>query len=243
MRTRPQRLPAALAAGLAATALVSACSSGVPAGAPPSPAPVTAVPPVAAPAAAPGPDAAELDAHRPGDDAFWDTLRLEGAMVVQPPALRTLGTRSTVTVLARVVDVRRSRVLHGTDVIAVVLQPQRVLAGRLRAAGPLRVETLSLGPTPTARRVAALRAALPKGLSVWYLRWQGTPPATTKPGAPPLQLPTDPDLYGLTHPFAVVTQGRSSAATPLAEADAPAVGFVREVRAQRTLSGFLRRFS
>jgi hypothetical protein len=186
-------------------------------------------------------DAAELDAHDPADARFFGALQLEGASIVRPPSLAVLEGRSTVAVLATVVDVRPSRVLHGTGVLAVVLRPQQVISGRLQAAGDIRVETLSLGPRSPGSQAAGLRAALPRGTFLWFLRWQGAPLPATKPGAPAIQGSSDPHLYALSHPYAVVGQGSRGVVALLAEKDSPAVGFLRELRPYRTMSSLVRR--
>jgi hypothetical protein len=114
----------------------------------------------------------------------------------------------------------------------------------LQAAGDVRVEVLSLGSQTMVEQAAQLRAGLPRGLSVWFLRWQGAVPRSTKPNAPPPgPLPTDPHLYGLTHPYAVFVQGKDGVLAPISEADSPVVGFLREIRTYRTLSSFARALS
>jgi hypothetical protein len=248
LRTAPPPVPFRLLAALVTGgALVAACG-----GSPAAPrsdaasasAAAAATPPAPAAQQAPLPSAAELDAYRPADLSFYRALQLEGAAVVRPQSLPELQKQSTVVVLARVVGAEQSRVVHGTSVLAVVLRPQRVLGGRLQADGDLRVETLGLGPQTPEQQVAELRAGLPQGLAVWFLRWQGTPPPRTKPNSPPPgPLPTDPHLYAMTHAYAVLVQGKGAVVAPLAGDDGGPVGFLADIRAYRTMSGLVHRLA
>jgi hypothetical protein len=139
-----------------------------------------------------------------------------------------------VVVVASVIDVQSGGSARGgsTPLVIVTLKPNVVLHGALVAAGqPIKVPFLGAGDSP----VQALRSHLPTGQSLWFLRWQGSPPLVSKPGAPST-VPAPPDEYALTHAYAVLAQGSEHVDTPLVEADAPDVGFVAEVRRMRSLS-------
>lgn len=85
------------------------------------------------------PSAAELDNYRPGDLAFFNELKLHGALTFAPPAdLAVAARQSTAVVVADVVDVRHTRTIVGdtpsdqVPKIGVVLRPVEVLHGKLR---------------------------------------------------------------------------------------------------------------
>jgi len=183
------------------------------------------------------PLAPQLDAYDPANQTFFAALRPGGqaGSVLRPPGtLRALRDRSTVVVVASVIDVQSGGSGPGasTPLVIVTLKPNVVLHGALVAAGqPIKVPFLGGGDSP----VQALRSHLPTGQSLWFLRWQGSPPLVSKPGAPSA-VPAPPDEYALTHAYAVLTQGPEHVDTPLVEADAPDDGFVAEVRRMRSLS-------
>ena len=100
----------------------------------------------------------------------------------------------------------------------------------------IRVPALGFGDGSAQEQVTALRASLPRGQSVWFLRWQGNVGPPTKPNAPTFQVPSEPDLYALTHAYGVLVQGATHVVAPLAEADVARVGFLGEAELHATVS-------
>jgi hypothetical protein len=193
-------------------------------------------PPSTVAVASPTTQTPALDVYRAADAAFFGALRSDtaGVSVTAPPAtLRDLRARSTVVVLASVVDVQPSGEVGVTPMVTVTLNPRAVLFGALEAPGQtIRVPFLGLGDAPA----ADLGATLPSGQSVWFLRWQGAEPIVSKPGAGPVPSGVPQDLYALTHAFGVLMQGKAHVETPLQSSDTPSTGFLAEVGRIPTLS-------
>ncbi len=182
------------------------------------------------------PRAPQLDAYDPADEAFFAALRPggQGASVLRPPAtLRALRDRSTVVVVASVIDVQSGGSAGGpTPLVMVTLKPNDVLHGGLVVPGqPIKVPFIGTGDAA----VQTLRSQLPAGQSLWFLRWRGSPPLVSKPGAPSA-VPAPTDEYALTHAYAVLAQGPEHVDTPLVGTDTPDDGFVAEARRIRSLS-------
>lgn len=55
--------------------------------------------------------------------------------------------------------------------------------------------------------LAAMRASLPEGLAVWFLRWQGEPAPSRKPGVPSVDPVADLTRYITVHPTIVFAAG------------------------------------
>lgn len=184
---------------------------------------------------------ATLDVFRSSDLAFFERLTPRGAIVAKPQAsLRVLSSESSVTVVASVVDVRASAVAASTPILEIVLRPERIIKGQLQAASDvIRVPALGFGDGTAQEQVTALRTSLPQGQSVWFLRWQGNVGLPTKPNAPTFQVPSEPDLYALTHAYGVLVQGATHVVAPLADADVARLGFVGEAELLATISDAL----
>jgi hypothetical protein len=151
----------------------------------------------------------DLDAHRQTDVAFFSQLRLRSGAIRQPPATLDEATqKATAVVLADVASVAPTRMVHDVQMLGVTLRPVEILSGALRTdpQSPVVVEMIGSAAATDAGKLAGLNAALPKGRSVWFLRWQGEPPETVKPGAP-TDGPEDSRLYGLVSIIGVFVQG------------------------------------
>jgi hypothetical protein len=137
------------------------------------------------------------------DLSFFEPLRPpESALLKrQPPSLRNAYQEATATVLAQVADVRPGRLLHDLQWIDVELDVVDVLEGALQPElGIVVVEFPgAFLPDSDDRAVEKMRSDLPKGASVWLLRWEGAPPPAPKPGAPK-STSIDPTRYVIVHP-------------------------------------------
>jgi hypothetical protein len=117
--------------------------------------------------------------------AFYESLRLEGALLAPPPADVPAATEaSTAVVVAQIKDVATERVIGDLQTTGIHLRVVEVLSGELRPelGGKVIVEHPLGDPKVAEQQVNALRATLPKGEAVWFLRWQGDKAPVTKPG-------------------------------------------------------------
>jgi hypothetical protein len=152
-----------------------------------------------------------IDRYDPRDLTFYRQFRWGDAIeLARPPKdLRAAVQKSTAVVLAQIVDVRGTRNVGEPpiEMSAFVLRPVDVISGRLRPelAGVVEVEFYGLPTDPAG--LAAMRASLPEGLAVWFLRWQGEPAPNPKPGAPPASAAADLTRYTTVHPAMVFTAG------------------------------------
>ncbi|MBB4773915.1 hypothetical protein [Actinomadura livida] len=135
---------------------------------------------------------AGLDTHHPENAAFFERFRMPNALLVGPPENLAAGAdAATAVIVAEVADVRRTRVVGPPEarvpMTGVVLRPVETLHGKLRPElKDVVVEFPGEATVDSPDSIAALRASLPQGKAVWFLRWQGTPPPTSKPGAGPI---------------------------------------------------------
>lgn len=151
-----------------------------------------------------------IDRYDPRDLTFYQRFRWDAVTLVSPPKdLQTAVQDSTAIVLAQIVDVRRTRNVGepSIEMSAFVLRPVEVISGRLRPdlGGVVEVEFYGLPTDPAG--LAAMRARLPKGLAVWFLRWQGEPAPSPKPGAPSVSAAADLTRYTTVHPTMVFVPG------------------------------------
>ena len=168
----------------------------------------------------PAVDAASLDRHRPSDLRFFDALRMDGALLTRPPAdVRAAAQQSTVVVLARMRDITPVRVVGGLQMGGIDLEVLETLSGNQRPelVGKVIVEFPLGDPSRADESVAALRAALPVGEGIWFLRWQGDKAPVTKPEVTVNTDPSDPRFYGLIHMYAMFMQGSGKVVNPLGE--------------------------
>ena len=184
--------------------------------------------------------ATDIDAYIATDAAFFAQLGVgEGALLARPPAtLRDATQESTAVVTARVGDVQPSRTVGGMALLGVELVDLTIVSGALEepAAPSVIVEFVSLGPANVGEKAASMRAQRPQGMSLWFLRWHGTPPPSRKPDAPPWPAPEsfDPRLYGLVHLYGVLIQGADRVQAPTA--DPRLEGFQKEAAGLSRLS-------
>lgn len=182
---------AVVALALSATTLTACGSSPSSATAPTSAPVVTSTP---APASA---DLSFYSALRPGSQA--DLKR-------QPESLRDAYDEATVTVRAKVADVRPGRTIKDLQFIVVELDAIEVLRGspRPELGGKVLVEfPAAFLPDSSAPMVKQMRAAIPSGPAIWLLRWQGEAPPVVKPAAGKDNT-VDPTMYVTVHPNAGV---------------------------------------
>jgi hypothetical protein len=223
------RLLLATAAGLVAAATAAGCAVTQPAGSP------EGGTDIGAPAAA-----SDLDRYRPADLAFFAALHPDGLALAAPPAsLKAATADATAVVAAKVTGVRPTRAVADVRLVGVVLDVGEVLAGALRPeTREVVVEFLVGSATMVDEDIAALRRSLPSGAAIWFLRWQGEQPKTTKPGGARSAI-GDPSLYGLVHLEAVFAQGPRGALSATAEpvdAGESAVGMRAEAERFGTLT-------
>jgi hypothetical protein len=104
--------------------------------------------------------------------------------------------------VARIRDIAPERVIGDLQTAGIQLEVVDVLHGQLRPelAGKAIVEFPIGDPGDASQQITSLRAALPMGDAVWFLRWQGAKNRITKPGVSVNSDPADPSLYGLLHP-------------------------------------------
>ena len=197
----------------------------------------------AAPAAA-GISSDDLNAYYPEDAKFYRPMqmRMGGALLVRPPGnVKAATDKATVVVAARVGDIVAQRVISNAQTIGVLLTDVEVLHGKLEPslAGKVKVELFLGAVANVAEQIDSFQAALPKGYSIWFLRWQGDKQPITKPGADPAEDPADPTLYGVVHRHAMFTQGPDTVLNPIAEHDhdgKPLPGLQAEVEKLSKLS-------
>lgn len=167
----------------------------------------------------------ELDVHRPGDISFFKRLQMPGALLARPPQDLMAGTKAaTAVIIAEVTDVRPTRVVGppGSDLplIGVVLRPLETLHGRLQ---PELKDVIVEYPAPPAvdspDPASALRASMPQGKSVWFLRWNGAPQpgVKPKPGARPIPQEAKAFYSTVSLDGGMFTQGSRSVVCPTAE--------------------------
>ncbi|MFC6884235.1 MULTISPECIES: hypothetical protein [Actinomadura] len=165
---------------------------------------------------------AELDAYRSENVRFFNRFRMPGALLVKPPRDLAAGARkATAVIVAEVADVRRTRVVGPSEarvpMTGVVLRPVETLHGRLRPElNEVVVEFLGEATVDSPNPVAALRASLPRGKSVWFLRWQGTPPNVSKPGARPIPAESKAFYDVISLEGGMFTQGARTVVSPIA---------------------------
>ncbi|REE96850.1 hypothetical protein [Thermomonospora umbrina] len=175
--------------------------------------------PTAGPVAAvdsPDPSAA-LDVHHPGDATFFQRLVPGKLLIVPPPKDVADGARqSTAVVVSEVADVRPVRTIRdgspgGVPELGVVLKVEKVLRGALRPElREVVVTFIGERPPGGGDPAAALRSSLPRGRSVWFLRWNGR----QRPGAPPLA-ETEKRTYSLVSlDGGVLIQGNGAVDAP-----------------------------
>jgi hypothetical protein len=152
-----------------------------------------------------------IDWYDPRDLEFYRQFRWGDAIeLARPPKdFRTAVELSTAVVLAHIVDVRYTRRIGEPpiEMSAFVLRPVEVISGRLRPelGGVVEVEFFGLPTDPAG--LAAMRARLPMGPAVWFLRWQGEPAPSRKPGAPLVDPAAELTRYSTVHPTMVFVPG------------------------------------
>lgn len=126
-----------------------------------------------------------LDVYRPDDVAFFEQIEVGGPAAEEAERYESLSAgraAADAVVVAEVVDVQRTRVIVGevdTDrvpMFGVVVRPVELVAGKLpnAYADELTVEFMA-GDRPD-QEVERLRADLPEGRSVWFLRLENDNP-------------------------------------------------------------------
>ncbi len=142
--------------------------------------PSAAPPPGAAAAAAPAadalPEARALDAYHAGDAAFFGRFKLEGAIELERYAtVEAMASAASVVTVGRVQDVVHTRTITGegsdrVTMVGLVIEPQ-VVKGSVKSASRERLVVEFLGgDSSAAASVARLKAELPQGYAVWFLR-------------------------------------------------------------------------
>ncbi|WP_125812130.1 hypothetical protein [Actinoplanes sp. ATCC 53533] len=172
-----------------------------------------------------GTTAADLNAFYAEDSKFYEPMRqkTEGALLVAPPPTVKAATgESTVVVSGKVGEVAAQRVIGNVQTMRVVLTDIDVLHGKLQPelGGKVAVELFLGEPVNVEKQIQGFQASLPKGYSIWFLRWQGNKRPVTKPGANPAEDPADASLYGVVHRHAVFAQGPDGVTNAIAEHDA-----------------------
>jgi hypothetical protein len=137
------------------------------------------------------------------DLSFFEPLRPSESAILkrQPPSLKDAYREATATVLAQVADVRPGRLLKDLQWIDVELDVVEVLEGALQPELDRVVVEFpgAFLPDSNDPMVEKMRSHLPKGASVWLLRWEAAPPPASKPGAP-RSTSIDPTRYVIVHP-------------------------------------------
>jgi hypothetical protein len=191
-----------------------------------------------------GATAVALDTYHATDSAFYHRLSPDGALPARPPAdLIQATAAATLVVLARVVDVRPTRMVADIHLLGLVLGELDVIKGTARhGGGDVVIEFPAGHPHDVAATAAELKSHLPQGRAVWFLRWQGEKPHETKPDRPQSTV-GDARCYGLVHPHAVFVQGPSSVIGAFnTEPDTDAAGgVVRDARRFARLSDLVKR--
>lgn len=171
-----------------------------------------------------GTPAADLNTYHAQDSTFYDAMRgkTAGVLLVAPPvSVKAATEAATVVVSAKVGDVAAQRVIGDVQTMRVVLADVDVLHGKLEPSlgDQVPVELFLGEPANVDGQIKAFQSALPKGYSVWFLRWQGDKAAVTKPEANPADDPADPSLYAVIHRHAVFAQGPKGVINAIAERD------------------------
>ncbi|TDC62996.1 hypothetical protein E1200_23790 [Actinomadura sp. GC306] len=166
--------------------------------------------------------AAGLDTHHPGNVAFFKQFRMPNALLVKPPENLAAGAdTATAVIVAEVADVRRTRVVGPPEarvpMTGIVLRPVETLHGKLRPElKDVIVEFTGEATVDSPESIAEMRASLPQGKAVWFLRWQGTPPPTSKPGARPIPRESK-KFYGVVSlDGGMFVQGAENVVSPIA---------------------------
>ena len=174
-----------------------------------------------------------IDTYRPSAQEFFSRFRLPGAIYLAPPRSLAEASRSArAVVVARVLDVRESRIVRGDSasdnvlVVALVLEAVEVLKGKLDD----QTRTLSIDfpvatgdPTSFPEAVAQFRQELPVGLSVWFVRHAGDPLPGMKAKSPEPASDT-PGQYTLLSLEGVFVQGPTSVIAAMV--DEPGAGYL-----------------
>jgi hypothetical protein len=198
-----------------------------------------------------GVDDATLDTFHRSDVEFFTRMRMPGALDVIPPSLTEAIKMSSVVLVGEIVDVRTTEPVTGevpTDKVygvGFVVRPLEIVQGSL----PLRFRdelTLDLmfGATDPTGSLDKIRAALPKGPTVFFLRsgedavnnlidyWE-------KKGKPvrggTARLDRDRQYYGLVSHAGILVQGPDRVLTPAWEPEL-IEGMVEEARSYEKLS-------
>jgi hypothetical protein len=169
--------------------------------------------------------AADLDRYRPGDVKFFNALQVPGALMAPAPPSIAEGVRwASVVVLADIEDVRYTRTIgsgaEAQQMLGLVLRPSEVLQGKLEPSlKEVVVEFMTFPEQSTGDPLKELRASLPQGKAVYFLRWKGQLPpwAKPKPGAPSIR-PEAKSFYDLIHlDGGILMQGQDTVVAPTVE--------------------------
>ncbi|MBM7785603.1 hypothetical protein [Tenggerimyces flavus] len=114
-----------------------------------------------------------IDVHVKSDLEFFAPMRLAGGAIEEVHNFETVddGVKaSTAVVVAKVVDVKKTRMIHDVHMWGMTIQPVEILSGKLpeQDRDKLTVEFLA-GSVDPADSVARMKEDLPKGLAVWFL--------------------------------------------------------------------------
>lgn len=157
------------------------------------------------------------------DLRFFEPLRPGESAILkrQPASLQDAYQEATATVLAQVADVRHGRLLKDLQWIDVELDVVEVLGGALQPELDRVVVEFpgAFLPDSNDPMVEKMRSSVPKGASVWLLRWEGAPPPATKPGAGK-DTSIDRARYVIVHPnCGVFVQDRAGVVAATAQND------------------------
>ncbi|MFG1778912.1 hypothetical protein ACGFIG_21110 [Micromonospora sp. NPDC049048] len=161
-----------------------------------------------------------VDRYHPGDEKFYDSLRLDGAMLVAPPAdVRAATGNADAVVVATITDVKLLRVMSDLQTVGLSLGVSETINGSLQPElmGKIVVEFPLGEPQSAAKQLAELQSSLPQGSAVWFLEWQGNKRPVTKPEVTENTDPADPALYAPLHMHAMFAQGDAAVVKPLGE--------------------------
>lgn len=167
----------------------------------------------------------------------------------EPASLADAADLSTAVVRAAVGEVRVGRTVGDLHMVVVRLRPEKVLHGALQEHLGQVVDVELPGafaPDDVTPLVDSLQRDTPMESAVWFLRWQGEPPAAIKPGGPTVDPVADFTLYSLVHWNAgVFVQGPNgvesavaqrssdmSGGSPSARREAESLGSLEELIAQ-----------
>ncbi|MEQ4206263.1 hypothetical protein [Actinopolymorpha sp. B9G3] len=198
-----------------------------------------------------GVDDSVLDTHHRSDAEFFAQMRMSGALDVIPPSLTEAIKMSSVVLVGEIVDVRATEPVTGevpTDKfygVGLVVRPLDVVQGSL----PLRFRdelTLDLmfGATGPTGSLETIRAGLPQGPAVFFLR-SGEDAANNLiehwekrerpvPGGT-ARLDRDRQYYGLVSYNGILVQGPDHVLSPAWEPEL-IDGMAEEARTYKKLS-------